>query len=56
MTKEKRRGLLARMASNIAAGLLRDFSLGDLSPESVARESVAIARAILDELDREPGE
>lgn len=68
---ERRRHLLARMAGNVAAGMVHptvvlprsgetgwgttrttvDFT-DPSAPESVAKRAVAIARAILEELER----
>jgi hypothetical protein len=58
--KERERNLLARIAGNVASGLLSaDAADGRLSsasapiPRMVAADAVAIARAILAEVDRD---
>lgn len=58
---QKRRHLLARMAGNIASGYASQqriagemFNFEPPAPEEIARRSVAIARAILAELEVEP--
>lgn len=46
-------GTLARMAGNIADGILSNPSMDGYTPEDVAREAVKVARLIKAELETE---
>lgn len=50
----RRNSLLARMAGNIASGFEANPTADNWKPEDVAKRAVAVARAILDEIDGPP--